>query len=129
VNFSPSMKSEIGSRIHSQPRLVKVPYACIMAYLLFNYPLATTLIKRTIILVKSTFMQLGLNLSNGVTDTLESSSILIYSELYTKNGARHHIDYMVIKKVSRGSLQNCKLNGKRLMKFKGETKLNQIMKF
>ncbi len=26
----------------------------------------------------SSFMQLGLNMSNGVTDTLESSSILIY---------------------------------------------------
>ncbi len=28
------------------------------------------------------FMQLGFNLSNGVTDTLESSSILIYSDQY-----------------------------------------------
>ncbi len=37
-------------------------------------------------------MQLGFNLSNGVTDTLESSSILIYSSeymcLYTQNVRR-----------------------------------------
>jgi hypothetical protein len=35
-------------------------------------------------------MQLGFNLTNGVTDTLESSSILIYSEtrksIYTWKG-------------------------------------------
>jgi hypothetical protein len=29
------------------------------------------------------FVQLGFNLSNGVTDTLESSSILIYPKLHT----------------------------------------------
>ncbi len=29
-------------------------------------------------------MQLGFNLSNGVTDTLESSSILIYSKLHVR---------------------------------------------
>ncbi len=37
-------------------------------------------------------MQLGYNLSNGVTDTLESSSILIYFEthvgLYTQEGGQ-----------------------------------------
>jgi hypothetical protein len=30
--------------------------------------------------IVSDFVQLGFNLSNGVTDTLESSTILIYSE-------------------------------------------------
>jgi hypothetical protein len=31
---------------------------------------------------KNHFMQLGFNSSNGVTDTLESSSILLYSKLH-----------------------------------------------
>jgi hypothetical protein len=42
------------------------------------------------------FVQLGYNLSKGVTDTLESSAILIYLEshmgLYTQNEARCHTD-------------------------------------
>jgi len=43
-------------------------------------------------------MQLGFNLSNRVTDTLESSSILIYFEThmgsFTQNRARCHTDTM-----------------------------------
>jgi hypothetical protein len=57
------------------------------------------------------FMQLGFNLSNGVTDTLDSS-ILIYKEmhkgLYTQRVAKCSIDEMVdlkiIKRVARSLL-------------------------
>ncbi len=53
-------------------------------------------------------MQLGFNLSNGVTDTLETSTILIYSDeymsLYTQR-YRHDVEMikLLIERIGAGS--------------------------
>jgi hypothetical protein len=43
------------------------------------------------------FMQLGFNLSSRVTDTLESSSILMYKEMHMGNVHKGWLDAALIK--------------------------------
>ncbi len=54
-------------------------------------------------------MQLGFNLSNGITDTLESNSILIYlskhMNLYTQNVGRKPLQLKGWLKVDKGEQQ------------------------